>query len=234
MAAILQEVMGIQGNNTCLIRLCDVSKDAINHANQHAVFQRVSGILYNWNNVGSQLGNAQKIASGTMRELYGIHGSILSDNIRNVGDRSSSCSTNVKDFRAGFDPNIVNTAQNSSGDLRSEGIPYTVFCFHSGTTWFCRWCFNADSLFAIYSNTRRGVQCDQGIFLTTGYENTLVAMRFDDDPGATLHSSSASSSASSTSSACASSTSSNCASSSSSSPRSPSFTAGANPIDRSW
>ena len=51
-----EEVLGVDGDDTSLIRLGDVSKDHIDHANQHAVFQRVSGVFHDRDDVGPSLG----------------------------------------------------------------------------------------------------------------------------------------------------------------------------------
>mmetsp|Transcript_466 Transcript_466/g.982 ORF Transcript_466/g.982 Transcript_466/m.982 type:complete len:245 (-) Transcript_466:205-939(-) len=187
-------MMRIEGYDTSLIRLGNIGKHNVYHSDQHAVFERVTGILHNRNDVCAQLSNSQQVASGTVRKFYGVYGSFLTNNVGNMRDRGSSGSTNVKNFRAWFDPKIINTAQNCCSNLGSEGIPNTVFCFHSGTTGFCGWCLHTDSLFSVYGNTRGRIKCDQGILLPTSYENTLVAMRFDNNLSATLHSSSASSS----------------------------------------
>src|ERR1700753_4196587 len=44
-AANLQELMGVEPNDTRLIRLCDVGEDAVYHRHQHAVLERMSGVL---------------------------------------------------------------------------------------------------------------------------------------------------------------------------------------------
>jgi hypothetical protein len=82
--------------------------------------------------------------------------------------------------------------------FRSEGIPHSIFCFHCGTTRFRGWRLDADSLFSVNCNTGSGIECDQGVFLATSHENTLVAMGFDDYLGATLHSTPSSTAATTT------------------------------------
>jgi len=81
MAAIFQEIVSVVCNNTSLIWLGNISKDAVNHTNEHSVLQRMSGIFNNGNDICSQLGNTKQITAGTVRELDGIDGTFLADNL---------------------------------------------------------------------------------------------------------------------------------------------------------
>ena len=51
MSTILQKVVRIEGDDTGLIWLGDVSKDAVDHTNQHTVLQGVSGIFNNGDDI---------------------------------------------------------------------------------------------------------------------------------------------------------------------------------------
>ena len=57
MASILQEVMGIESHNTGLIGLGNIGKDNIDHTDEHSVFQWVSSVFDNRNDIGSQFSN---------------------------------------------------------------------------------------------------------------------------------------------------------------------------------
>lgn len=43
--AILEEVVRVEGNDTCLVGLGDVGKDDVDHLDEHSVFLRVSGVV---------------------------------------------------------------------------------------------------------------------------------------------------------------------------------------------
>jgi hypothetical protein len=43
--AVLQKVVGVQGNDTCLIGLGDIGKDDIDHLDEHSVLLGVSSVL---------------------------------------------------------------------------------------------------------------------------------------------------------------------------------------------
>ena len=50
-ATNLQEKTGVKTDNTSLIRLGNVGKDTINHADKHTVLEGMTGILYDRNDV---------------------------------------------------------------------------------------------------------------------------------------------------------------------------------------
>lgn len=66
MAAILKEMLCIQCHNTTLIRLCNIGKDGINHADQHTVLVWMTGVLNNGYNVGTLFGYINQITTGTV------------------------------------------------------------------------------------------------------------------------------------------------------------------------
>ncbi len=54
-----------------------------------------------------------------------------SDNVRNVRNRGTRGSSQVQDSCLGFNPAVLNTADNGCGKLRTERIPDSVFNFGS-------------------------------------------------------------------------------------------------------
>ena len=56
MASVFKEIVSIEGNNLGLVRLSNIGKDDIDHADKHAVLVWVPGILDDGNNVGALLG----------------------------------------------------------------------------------------------------------------------------------------------------------------------------------
>jgi len=65
-AAVLQEVLGIQRHNTALIRLGDVGENRVHHAHQHAVLVRMASVLDDGYDVGALLGHVDQIATGSV------------------------------------------------------------------------------------------------------------------------------------------------------------------------
>jgi hypothetical protein len=45
-AANLEEVLGVENDDTGLIGLGNISEDAVDHADEHAVFQWMTGVLW--------------------------------------------------------------------------------------------------------------------------------------------------------------------------------------------
>jgi len=60
---ILEEVLGIEGYNTCLIRLSNVGKDAIHHSYKHSILMRVASILDDRDDVGPLLCHVEEVTS---------------------------------------------------------------------------------------------------------------------------------------------------------------------------
>lgn len=81
MSSILEEVLGVEGDNTSLIRLSYISKNCVNHANlnvdnknynfvqyfiffgsyQHAVFMWVTSIFNDGNDICALFGNINQV-----------------------------------------------------------------------------------------------------------------------------------------------------------------------------
>ena len=59
----LEEVLGIVSNDTGLVRLGHIGEDGVDHADQHTVLERMSGILYDGHNVWALLGHINKVAT---------------------------------------------------------------------------------------------------------------------------------------------------------------------------
>ena len=94
-APSLQKVVGVQRDDTRLVGLRNVGKDDVDHANEHPVLEGVPGILNDWNYVGAGLGHVDEVAPGTVGELYSVDTAGGTDNVGNVGDGCSGCSSKV-------------------------------------------------------------------------------------------------------------------------------------------
>jgi hypothetical protein len=96
MASVLQEILGVQTHDASLIRLCNISEDTVHHTAQHAVLQRVSGILNDRDDVGALFGNVDEITTRAGGELDGVNTTILSYDIGAVGHGGSRSGTEVQ------------------------------------------------------------------------------------------------------------------------------------------
>lgn len=94
-----QKVVGIECHNSGLIGLGNVSEDAVNHTDKHSVFVGVSGVLDDWDDVGSLLRDVEKISAGSVGEFNGVDETFWSDDVRDVGNSSSRGSTKIENLR---------------------------------------------------------------------------------------------------------------------------------------
>jgi hypothetical protein len=176
-AIVLQEVVSIESDDTSLIRLSNISENNIDHRDKHAVLVGVTSIFNDWDNVCSLLGHIDQITSRSVRELNGIDSTFGTNNVGNVRDGSTGGSTEIEDLLSRSNVDVINTTENTSGDLGTERIPDTVFNFGAIST------FNGDALFAIDSFTGNQVLGDKQIFLAASNEDTFMSVGFNDDLG---------------------------------------------------
>lgn len=99
---VLQEVVGVQADDTGLIRLGDIGEDDVDHGDEHSVFRGMTGVFddgcevlgycstttlrLRTNNVRPLLGHVDQITSTSVREFDGVDSSLGTDNIGNVGN----------------------------------------------------------------------------------------------------------------------------------------------------
>lgn len=57
MSSILEEITGVEGDNTGLIRLRDVSEHTVHHTNKHSVLVGVTGVFNDGDDVSSLFGH---------------------------------------------------------------------------------------------------------------------------------------------------------------------------------
>lgn len=129
MTTIPQEQVCVHGHNTGLVRLGDISKDNVDHTDQHAVLVGVTGILNNWNNVGALLCHVNKVTTGTVGEFDGVDKTGRANDVSNVRDGGTRCGAEVQDFLARADVDVVYTTEDTSCKLGTERVPHTVFSF---------------------------------------------------------------------------------------------------------
>lgn len=176
--AFLQELVGIETHDTGLVRLGNVCEDDIDHADEHPVAERVSGILNNGDDVGTVGSHANQVTAGTVRELDSVHSSSRSDDISNVTDGSTAGSTQVQNLGAGAHVDVIHTTQNTGSQLGTERVPDTVFDLGSSAIFPSRRGLNRDTLLAVNSLSGGQVPGDQQVFLTAaGNEDTGMTVR---------------------------------------------------------
>ena len=178
----LEELVGVETDDTGLIGLGNVGEDAVDHADEHAVLERVTGVLNDGNNVGAVGGHVDKISARTVGEFDGEDGTGRTDDIGNVRDGSTRGSTEVEDLAARLDVNVVHTTENTGGQLRTEGVPDTVFGLGGcgsiavGLVGASVGGVDADALLAVDGLTGGQVLGDEEILLAASDENTGVSV----------------------------------------------------------
>jgi hypothetical protein len=174
----------IQTDNTGLIGLRNVGEDAVDHADEHTVLERMTRILDNGDDVCAVSGHVDQITSRAVRELNGKYSSLRSDDIGNVGYTGTRRSTEVEDLAARAHVDVVNTTEDTGCQLASEGVPdavfdtagcgvLAIFAVGRGT--------DADALLAVHALAWGQVLGDEEILLSASDEDTGVTMGLDDD-----------------------------------------------------
>lgn len=98
MSFSFQEVVRVESDNSSLVGLRNIGEDDVDHADEHSVLVRVTGVLDDRNNVGSSLRDVEQISAGSVRELDGVDETFGSDDVRNVRNCSSGSSTKIENL----------------------------------------------------------------------------------------------------------------------------------------
>ena len=178
----LEELVGVETDDTGLIGLGNIGEDAVDHADEHAVLEGVTGILDDGDDVGTVGGHVDEISAGAVGELDGVDGSGRADNVGNVRDGGTRGSTKVENLAAGAHVDALHTTKDTGGQLRTEGVPDTVFglgrggCVAVGLVGARAGGVNADALLAVDCLTGSQVLGDEEILLAAGDEDTGVSV----------------------------------------------------------
>lgn len=185
MTARLQKVVRVQRHNTRLIGLGHISKDTVNHANQHSVLPWVASILNDGHYVGAFFAHVEQISTRAMRELNGIDQALGSNNVGNVTHSSTRCCAQVQNLFAGSHVDVVDTTENGGCQFRSEGVPRAVLDFLDwvGAALGSR-NFNLDFLLAVDSVARDEILGCEDVLLALCDEDSAMSVWFDDYFGA--------------------------------------------------
>lgn len=142
LSSVFQVHVAVLSNDSCLIWLGNVSEHTIDHTDQKSVILRFSGVMNDWDDVGSLLGHVNQVSSDSVGELNCIDKTFWANDIRNVGNSSSWGGTEIQNLGSWEDTGFGNTTDDWSSDFGSVRIPDSVFDFLSID-------FDADSLFII-------------------------------------------------------------------------------------
>lgn len=182
---VLEEHVGVEGDDTGLVGLGDIGEDAVDHADEHAVLLGVSGVLDDGDDVGSLLGHGDELSAGSVGELDGVDDALWADDVGDVRDRGTGGGTEVQDLLARGDEQLVETTHDTGGQLGSEGVPDTVLDLGGGDTILLGGLLDGDALLAVDGLTWGHVLGDEEILLASGNEDTGVLVRLDNNLGTT-------------------------------------------------
>jgi hypothetical protein len=176
-----REKLTIVTDNTGLIGLGNIGKDAVDHADEHAVLEGVTGILDDGDDVCAVGGHVDKVTAGAVGELDGEDGTLGTDNVGNVGNTGTGGGTEVQDLAARAHVDVVDTTKDTGSQLTAEGVPDTVLDGRgSGILSAGRLVgTNADALLAVDALAGRQVLGDEKILLAASDKDTGVAMGLD-------------------------------------------------------
>lgn len=76
--------MCIHCHDSGLIWLRNIRENDIDHTNEHTVTKRLSGVLDDWDNVGTVCSHVDEISAGSVREFNREDCARGTDDIRNV------------------------------------------------------------------------------------------------------------------------------------------------------
>lgn len=125
--ADLQEVLGVDPNDTGLVGLGDIRKDGVDHGDEHPVLVGVTGILDDGDDVGTLLRHVEELTAGAVGELNGVDSPGGPDKVGNVRDGGARGGAEVENLGARAHPDVADTAGDGSTEFGTEGIPYAVF-----------------------------------------------------------------------------------------------------------
>ena len=166
-----------------MVGLGNIGKDHVNHGHEHAVLERMPSVLDNGDDVCALGGHVDQITTAPVGELHGVDATSRADNVGDVGDGSTRSTAEVENLGAGLHVDVVDTAQNASGKLGSEGVPHAVFgfsgngCVGVGTIALGAGSVNADALLTVYGLAGGQVLSDEEIFLAASDEDAGVSVR---------------------------------------------------------
>ena len=121
--------MRILSNDSCLVRLRNISKHYIHHSHKEPIILRLTGVVDDGDDIGSLLSHIDQIPTHPVRKLDCIDNSSRADDVGNVRDSGPRCTTEVEDLCSRDDAGLRDAANDGGSDLRSVRVPHPVFHF---------------------------------------------------------------------------------------------------------
>ncbi|EEQ39623.1 hypothetical protein CLUG_03750 [Clavispora lusitaniae ATCC 42720] len=180
---VLQEQVGVQGDNTSSVRLGHISENGVDHTDQHTVLLWVTSVVNDWDDIRSLLSHADQLSTWSVRKFNCVNQTFRANHIRNVGDRSTRGSTQVQNLLSWSNAQLINTTHNTSSQLGSERVPHTVLDLSWSGTFLLSWFVNSHTLLTVNGFTWSHVSGNQQILLTSSNKNTSMSVWFDDNLG---------------------------------------------------
>ena len=189
-----------------MIRLRNIRKDDVDHADKHTVLLRVSGVLDDRNHVWSLLGHGDQLTTWSVRELDGVDQTFWADDIGDMRHGGTGRSTEVEHLGARLDEYLVKTTHDTGSELRSERVPDTIFDLGGWDARVLGRLLDSHSLFTVNRLSWRNILGHKQVLLASGNIDTVVSVGFDNNLGATASTASGTASATSWSTSTASGT----------------------------
>jgi len=129
------------------------------------------------NDVRPLLRHVDEVAATSRRKLDGIHDTIRSNNIRTMAHTCPTRSAEIEDFLPRGDINIVQSAQHTSCQLRTEGVPHTVLGLDRNTI-LARGALDGDAFLAVDRLAGCNIFGDEELLFAFCDEDTRVSVGF--------------------------------------------------------
>jgi len=185
-ATNFEELVGVQSNDTGLVRLRNIGEDAVDHRDEHAVLERVASILDDRDDVGAVRSHVDEISARSVREFDGEDSAGRANNIGNVGNGRSRRSTEIKDLTARLHVNLFHSTKDTGSQLRAEGIPDAILSLGHGRAIAVGRALGSrtlenDALLAVDGFARRQILGDEQVLLAARNEDTRMSVGLDYD-----------------------------------------------------
>ena len=198
----LQEVLGVDRDDSGLVWLRDIRKDGVDGRDEHPVLLRVSRVHDDGDDVRALLRQREKFSSRTERELDGVNSAGGADDVGHMRNGGAGRSAKVQHLVAGLDVDVVHAAEDGRRDFRSERVPHTVLLLHRLVADLL---LDSDALLAVDGLAGDHVERAEVVLFALRDEDSLVAVFDDGDLGClsgSLAASPASRAAATTATAC--------------------------------
>jgi len=170
--AVLEEPLAVNGHDTGLVGLGDIGEDDVDHIDEHAVADRLPGVVDDGMDVGPLLAQVNEISPAPLRELNGIANTALTNDVTDMRHRGTRGGTEIEDLASGLHVDAGNASKDGGGELRPVWVPDPVFdllvrCF----------IHDSDPLLIVDTLSGNHILGDEHILRSTGDKNALVTMR---------------------------------------------------------